>query len=57
MPARDTNCNYLVSSFFTLCAKDYMHQAVVSSLCGEFNIVSGDARAGMLKEIENSLLR
>ncbi len=32
-----------------------MHQAVVSSLCGEFNIVSGDARAGMLKEIENSL--
>lgn len=31
-----------------------MHQAVVSSLCGGFNMVSGDARAGMFKEIENS---
>jgi hypothetical protein len=31
-----------------------MHQAVVSSLCGEFNMVYGDAHAGMFKEIENS---
>jgi hypothetical protein len=31
-----------------------MHQAVVSSLCGGSIMVSGDARAGMFKEIENS---